>query len=38
MLRVSDPEMIKLLAITGLDQLFAIETPYEAPVSLPPGQ
>ena len=37
-LRVSDPEMIKLLAITGLDQLFAIETPYEAPVSLPPGQ
>ncbi|CAN5640397.1 anti-sigma factor antagonist [soil metagenome] len=30
-LRVADPEMIKLLAITGLDQFFAIETPYEAP-------
>jgi anti-sigma B factor antagonist len=30
-LRVADPEMIKLLAITGLDQFFAVETPYEAP-------
>jgi anti-sigma B factor antagonist len=30
-LRVADPEMIKLLSITGLDQLFAIEKPYEAP-------
>jgi anti-sigma B factor antagonist len=29
-LRIADPEMIKLLAITGLDQFFAIETPYEA--------
>jgi anti-sigma B factor antagonist len=30
-LRVADAEMIKLLSITGLDQLFAIETPYVAP-------
>ena len=30
-LRIADAEMIKLLAITGLDQVFAIETPYEAP-------
>jgi anti-sigma B factor antagonist len=30
-LRIADPEMIKLLTITGLDQVFAIETPYEAP-------
>ncbi len=32
-IRVADPEMIKLLAITGLDQFFALETPYEAPSS-----
>jgi anti-sigma B factor antagonist len=30
-LRVADKEMIKLLAITGLDQLFALELPYQAP-------
>jgi len=28
-LRVANPEMIKLLALTGLDQLFAIEKPYD---------
>ena len=28
-LRVADTEMIKLLKLTGLDQLFAIEMPYD---------
>ena len=30
-IRVADPEMIKLLTITGLDRFLALETPYEAP-------
>ena len=30
-LRVSSPEMIKLLKITGLEHLFALEMPYEGP-------
>jgi anti-sigma B factor antagonist len=30
-LRVAHPEMLKLLSITGLDQLFAIERPYVPP-------
>ncbi len=30
-LRVAHPEMLKLLNITGLDQLFAIERPYARP-------
>ena len=35
-LRFADPEMIKLLAITGLDQFFAIETPYAPPPGTTP--
>ena len=27
MIRVADPEMIKLLTITGLDRFLALETP-----------
>jgi anti-sigma B factor antagonist len=30
-LQVADPEMIKLLSITGLDRFFALELPYEGP-------
>jgi anti-sigma B factor antagonist len=36
-LRIAHPELIKLLRITGLDQLFAIEMPYGEGTPAPPA-
>ena len=36
-LRVASPELIKLLRITGLDQLFALEMPYGEDPSASPA-
>lgn len=37
-LRVADNEMIKLLKLTGLDQLFALEMPYDGSGSPTPSK